>query len=481
MNLQNLIFLLLFASVSVSAGSISQNTKNQLTHHLEKAQKRHGIFGQSLAVLKNGKLVYLGATGKANIEFNIPATPETIYTIFSATKLFVSTRLMQLVEQGKLELDDTLGEHFPEIPNNWKSITILQAFSHISGIPEYTQKLKKMIRLTGAEAISYVADKSMEFEAGTKSSYNQTNFYYIQKLVEKFDALTIESSIKQHALIPHKLAHTNFGGEFDIVLGRATRYKGTTSGNKRVVSSSNPPAYYYAANGMNSSVKDIAIWFQALLAGQFISKGTLEKIWTPLSLKNGRKAHHTHGWEIENTNGYTAVGHWGGSFVNVRHFFKDDLTKDTVTIIHLTNGHNKYLDLFDFSYTLASEVMTEMKTPLRTLKENMFRDVEANNLEQAKAEYAQFKKTSHDMTLETAKMINNLGYNVMLTLGPDKAIPIFELNCQDNPNSSNLFDSLAEAHLNAKNMNKAKTFYHKALELDVGNQRIQKILEGLNK
>jgi CubicO group peptidase (beta-lactamase class C family) len=478
MNLKNLIFLLLFASVSVSAESISQNTKSKLTHHLEKAQKRHGIFGQSLAVLKNGKLVYLGATGKANIEFNIPATPETIYVIYSATKLFVSTRLMQLVEQGKLELDDTLGEHFSEIPNNWKSITILQAFSHISGIPEYSQK--KMTRLTGAEAISYVADKSMEFEAGTKSSYNQTNFYYIQKLVEKFDSLSIESSIKQHALVPHKLAHTNFGGEFDIVLGRATRYKGTTSGNRRVVSN-DPPAYYYAANGMNSSVKDIAIWFQALLAGQFISKGTLEKIWTPLSLKNGRKASHTHGWEIKNTNGYTAVGHYGGSIVNVRHFFKDDLTKDTVTIIHLTNGRNKYFNAFDFSYTLASEVMTKMKTPLITLKENMFREVEANNLEQARAEYAQFKKTSHDMTLETEDMINNLGYNVMLTLGPHKAIPIFELNCQDYPNSSNAFDSLAEAHLNAKNMNKAKTFYQKALELDVGNQHIQKILKGLNK
>ncbi|MCJ8321331.1 MAG: hypothetical protein MJK12_16955, partial [Colwellia sp.] len=167
--------------------------------------------------------------------------------------------------------------------------------------------------------------------------------------------------------------------------------------------------------------------------------------------------------------------------VNVRHFFKDDLTKDTVTIIHLTNGYNKYFNALDFSYTLANVVMTEMKIPLLTLKENMFREVEANNFEQAKAEYAQFKKTSHHITLETEDMINRLGYNVMATLGPDKAIPIFELNCQDYPNSSNAFDSLAEAHLNAKNMNKAKTFYQKALELDVGNQHIQKVLDGLNK
>jgi D-alanyl-D-alanine carboxypeptidase len=98
MNSKSLIFLLLFSSMAVSAEDISQETKKKLTHHLETAQKRHGIFGQSLAILKNGELVYLGATGKANIEFDIPATPETIYSIYSATKLFVSTRLMQLVE-----------------------------------------------------------------------------------------------------------------------------------------------------------------------------------------------------------------------------------------------------------------------------------------------------------------------------------------------------------------------------------------------
>jgi CubicO group peptidase (beta-lactamase class C family) len=478
MNFKNLILLLLFSNMVVSAEEISQETKNQLTHYLETAEKRHGIFGQSLAVLKNGKLVYLGATGKANIEFNIPATPETIYTIFSATKLFVSTRLMQLVEQGKLELDDTLGEHFSEIPNNWKSITILQAFSHISGIPEYSQET--MTQLTANEAISDVADKPMEFEVGSKSSYNQTNFYYIQKLVEKFDTLSIEGSIKQNAIIPHKLTSTNFGGEFDIVLGRATRYKGTTSGNKRVVSN-DPPAYYYAANGMNSSVKDMATWFQALLAEQFVSKDSLKKIWTPLSLKNGQQARHTHGWEIRSINGYTAVGHYGGDIVNVRHFFKGDLTKDTVTIIHLTNGRSKYLNPLDFSYTLASEVMTEMKTPMRTLKENMFRALEANNLEHAKAEYVKFKNTFREKALETEEMINILGYTVMSALGPHKAIPVFELNCQDNPNSSNAFDSLAEAHLSSGNTDKAITFYHKALELDVGNQRIKKILDSFNR
>jgi CubicO group peptidase (beta-lactamase class C family) len=83
-------------------------------------------------------------------------------------------------------------------------------------------------------------DKPMEFEAGEKSNYNRTNFYYIQTLTEKIDAKSIEDSIKQHAVIPHKLVNTNFGGEFDIVLGRATKYEGTTYGNKRVMNNAPP-------------------------------------------------------------------------------------------------------------------------------------------------------------------------------------------------------------------------------------------------
>jgi CubicO group peptidase (beta-lactamase class C family) len=71
----------------------SQYHSDNASQLLETAEKRHGIFGQSLAVLKNGKLVYLGATGKTNIEFNIPTTPETIYSIYSATKLYQSDNL----------------------------------------------------------------------------------------------------------------------------------------------------------------------------------------------------------------------------------------------------------------------------------------------------------------------------------------------------------------------------------------------------
>ena len=477
MNLKRSALIFLLTTNFAIAEVLPKETKDVITKHLENAQKRHGIFGQSLAILKDGELVYIGATGLANIEFGIPATPDTVYSIYSVTKLFISTRLLQLVEQEKLQLADTLGQHFPDIPDSWRSVTVLQVLSHVSGIPEYS--LENMAHITGSEAVSNVANKPMEFEVGTKSSYNQTNFYYVQKLIEKFDAASLKETIGTNVITPFGLTKTSFGGEFDIILGRATRYEGTKNGNKRVMRN-DPPPYYYAANGLNSSVIDIASWFRALLNEELISLNFLEKVWHPIALKDGRDAQHTHGWEYRKLNGYTAVGHYGANFVNVRHFFNDDIKKNTVTIIHLTNGRSKRFNHLDFSFTLASEIMQDMKTPIRTLKEDMLSALETDGFEQAKSTYFQFKADYPEQATKTEDMLNSLGYLSLFALCPELAIRVFELNTLEYPSSANAFDSLAEAHLEAGNRLKAKIYYQKALSLDKKNNRIKRILEQLD-
>ncbi|WP_164078364.1 serine hydrolase domain-containing protein [Alteromonas facilis] len=465
----------LFSPFALSKG-ISKQTETKLNEHIQRAQKRYGIIGQSVAILKHGELVYLHAAGNASIEFNVPVTPDTIFSIYSVTKLFVSTRLLQLAETGALDLSDTLGKHFPDMPKQWRSVSVLQALSHMSGIPEYSQDM--MTHLSGEEAIAHVADEPMAFISGTQSRYNQTNFYYIQKLVEKFDQRSLEDSITENAILPYKLVSTHFGGEFDVINGRATRYEGAASGIKRVMRN-DPPAYYLGANGMNSSASDLARWFSALLNGGFLRQATLEKAWAPLSLKNGRKARHSHGWEVSEMNGYSVVGHHGANTVNVRHFFKDDIKEGAVTVIHLTNGILRRFSLVDFSYTLASEIVEEMQTPLRALKENMLVALESGEWETAKAHYAHFKANYAEQLAGTELMLNTLGYMVMEYLGAEQALPVFSLNVQEYPDSSNALDSLAEAYLNSGDKNKAKYYYAEALKIDKDNERIKHTLRQL--
>ena len=99
----------------------------------EKMSARH-IPGLSLAVVRNGKIIYAKGYGMANLELSVPASPETNYPIYSVTKIFTATAVMMLVEEGKLALEDPISKHLTGISPAGKSITVRQLLSHTSGI-----------------------------------------------------------------------------------------------------------------------------------------------------------------------------------------------------------------------------------------------------------------------------------------------------------------------------------------------------------
>ena len=96
----------------------------------------------------------------------------------------------------------------------------------------------------------------------------------------------------------------------------------------------------FASSGLNSTVIDLAKWFSALLNQQFVSKHTLDSMWTPILLDNGTIANFANGWEYSNYDGITVVGHGGGNRADVRHYVSDR-DGESVTIIYLTNGSEK--------------------------------------------------------------------------------------------------------------------------------------------
>jgi len=98
--------------------------------------ERGRIPGVSIAVVRDREVIYVGGFGARNVEQSLPATPDTLYGIGSCTKSFVALAIMQLVEQGKLSLDDPASEYIPlEIGRPGKFITVRHLLTHSSGIP----------------------------------------------------------------------------------------------------------------------------------------------------------------------------------------------------------------------------------------------------------------------------------------------------------------------------------------------------------
>ncbi len=140
------------------------------------------IPGDSLAVVRDGKAIKATGYGLANVELNVPVTPQSIFQSGSVAKQFTATGVMMLVEEGKVGLDDSITEYFPEAPPAWKAVTIRHILTHTSGIPdifgeteadEYTKGIldfrrdyseEEMVRRIRRAVVGFSARRKMELQ-----------------------------------------------------------------------------------------------------------------------------------------------------------------------------------------------------------------------------------------------------------------------------------------------------------------------------
>lgn len=332
----NILFAMLVAIplLTSAASDVGPDTRARLSQYLEDTARSHGIAGYSAAVLKNGRLVYSDEGGLASVELGVPVTEETVYQVFSVAKLFVNVTVMQLVESGKVELDERIREYLPQLPANWGKITIREAMTHSTGLPDY-YRWPNSTPPTISEALDSVIDLPFEFTTGTGTRYNQTNYLLLRLLIENITGEDFLSVITQQMIAAAGLQNTQYAGEFAVVPLRATMYQTTSEGLARNVCIDQPD-YMFASSGLNSTASDLVHWFAMLLDERFVSADTMASMWSPSLLQDGSTASFTNGWEYRREEKMTVVGHGGGNRADVRHFMRDD--GESVTVVFLSNG-----------------------------------------------------------------------------------------------------------------------------------------------
>jgi len=124
--------------LSLQGAAPAQDHAAKIQEVLTLAHKYKQFNGSAL-VAENGKVVYKGAFGLANMEWNIPNTPDTKFRLGSITKQFTATLTMQLIEQGKIKLDAKISDYLPDYRKDiGQKVTIHHLLTHTSGIPSYT-------------------------------------------------------------------------------------------------------------------------------------------------------------------------------------------------------------------------------------------------------------------------------------------------------------------------------------------------------
>ncbi|MEO8073219.1 MAG: serine hydrolase domain-containing protein [Acidobacteriota bacterium] len=296
----------------------------------EQIQKRK-IPGLSVAVIKDGKVIKAAGYGLANLELQVPATPNTVYEIGSISKQFASEALMLLVEDGKVNLDDPINKYLPaNVPATWQKITVRDLLSHTSGLKDWTEIKDFSYRreYSAEEFIALVKDFPLLYQPRDNWSYSNTNLPLVGIIVEKASGKTFEEFVTERILQPLNLHSIRFKHQADVVPNRATGYE--LRNDKWENGEPFRPKVIAASGGIVATATDLAKWWEAVLHGKIVKQTSLEQMLQPAKLNDGRTVAHGFAFFIDTFNGHQMIQHFGstvGGFGSiVRYYPKENLT-----------------------------------------------------------------------------------------------------------------------------------------------------------
>jgi CubicO group peptidase (beta-lactamase class C family) len=302
-------------------------------------QKRH-VPGLSLAVLRDGQVIKVASYGLANVELNVPATPETVFQIQSITKTFTSAAILLLMEEGKLSLDDPIGKHLDGTPEAWKGITIRHLLAHTSGIKDFINEATASLRVevTEEEVLQATASRPLNFAPGEKWSYSNTNYHLLAMVIRKLTGKWYGDFLKERIFDPLGMANTRVVSLSELIPNRSSGYhwRGNAFQNGDFVAQS---ILSYGGGGIASTASDLIKWAAAIEGGKLLMKATIDLAWTPARLNDGTDASYGLGWGTGSSNGHRDIGHSGGhitGFASQLSLFPDD----RLAVVVLTNSGN---------------------------------------------------------------------------------------------------------------------------------------------
>jgi D-alanyl-D-alanine carboxypeptidase len=274
---------ILFATVLTlalgAAGYAQALDKAKLDQFFDRLAEKNKAMG-SLIIAKDGKVVYTRAFGYAQVDATTkkPLTMASRFRIASITKTYTAVMILQLVEEGKLKLTDTLDKFFPQVPNAQK-ITILQILSHRSGIPNVRRDQatwKPGAPVTKDEMLALIVKGSPEFEPDTKNSYSNSGYFLLGLILEKLTGKPYEQALEKRINSKIGLKDTYIAtGHIDVNKGEALTYINTGSEWKQGFETD--PSIGFQ---LISTPGDMAKFIQSLFDLKLISQDSLNQMKT---------------------------------------------------------------------------------------------------------------------------------------------------------------------------------------------------------
>ena len=194
------------------------------------------IAGLTVGISRAGHQVFVKGYGLADVEDGVGASADTVYSFKSITKSFTAAAILQLREERKIDLDEKVGHLLPDLPANWRLLTIKQLLTHTAGLPNYDgERFRENIGkdLTTAEWVRSMADQPLRFEPGAGWSYSNLGYDILGLIIEKLSGTSYTDYVSSRFITWAGLEHTRVLDRETIIPHRARSY--TLSSTKTFV------------------------------------------------------------------------------------------------------------------------------------------------------------------------------------------------------------------------------------------------------
>ena len=285
--------------------------RTQVVRFMEETQ----VPGLSIAVMKDGVIIWAQGFGLADLEQGVPVSTLTKMRIGSVSKPLSSAAMGRLVDEGKLDVEAEVQHYVPDFPRKAHPITVRQLAGHLAGIRHYrgNEFMSNTYYATVDEGLDMFKNDPLLFEPGTSYTYSSYGWNLLSAVVEGASEEPFLSYMRRVVIDEIGLNYTR-AEYMDSLMAFRTRYYQKSPSGKVINAPQVDNSYKWAGGGYISTASDVVRFGHAILNTGFWSDATRELFFAPQQTSDGRTTHYGMGWRSgEDDAGRAWIGHSGGS------------------------------------------------------------------------------------------------------------------------------------------------------------------------
>ena len=453
------------------------NAKVEKINELVQQYTENQGFNGSILVTHEGEIIYKKGFGLANMEWDIPNNVDTKFRIASITKPFTATLVLQLVAEGKLDLNESVSTYLPDYPKeSGEKITLHQLLTHTSGLQRDVDAPEKIYH-SPKDLVKLFADKPLVFNPGEQFQYSNAGYILLGYIVETISEKKYKQVLQDKIFGPLGMKNSGYYRHRLLLKNRSSGYqKGFGEYlNANYMDFSKP----FSSGAIYSTVEDMFLFDQALYSEKLLPKKYLALVLTKHTTADFG-GHYGYGWEIGekpmgNTNEMVkTIGH-SGSLPGYCSIYTS-IPSSNSTIILLNNTGRAYLN----AITTAVTGILYDKTydfPKKSVASLLWNKIEQEGMEQGIQFFNKVK--DNDAYYLSENELNVVSYKLLRSNQKEGAADVLRLALGVYPEAFNLYDSYGEVLLTLGKKEEAIKNYQKSIELNPDNKNGIKVLKKL--